>query len=566
MLWASPHRGPVTSVFGEAGWAIATQQNKSAHPFLTTGTWCGKRNAVAVAGCIFTKKGIVAGNDAAKAIGEAFSAFGDKELGRLSGSFAAVIVEPAKKKLISIISAVGERPLFWRTWPDTVGLASEIKQLVVVDPSDLMVDQDAVLDVIALRFDRPERTSYTNVNRVGGGTIVTFQDGAVQRNTFWDLLGRVGTSDLSLDDAVGEFRRRMRISISRRIVRESAVLLSGGLDSASIAAEASGMHSEKFGTPLMAISAAYPEYKTADEMEYVRQISGALGLNSKTVRPMPDFLTRLSEDAWLHDGLNFAPMSDNLHKILSLSRKAGQTCLVDGHDGDSVLGFGGPLVREFWKRRHISLIPGYLRFRRQRLHVGLSGVLRRDLLSPMLQILPAIGNYSRQCGRRRTIPTWVYGPLRSRMSHEDAPASGAARHWWTVSQKVNLELELLERAALSEGISLVHPFADPDLVDFLITLPPQLKYARGEPKALLRASYGELPRSVRYRYDKTSFDEVVLSGAQGGKLITAIDKGPQVVPGVDWAALRKRCFEAIGVTELMLIRRVLECDRFLVRR
>ena len=60
------------------------------------------------------------------------------------------------------------------------------------------------------------------------------------------------------------------------------------------------------------------------------------------------------------------------------------------------------------------------------------------------------------------------------------------------------------------GIEFRHPFFDKDIIEFLLSLPPQLKLRHGTAKVLLRkAMVGILPDLVRNRSDKGDFTDFV---------------------------------------------------------
>ena len=60
------------------------------------------------------------------------------------------------------------------------------------------------------------------------------------------------------------------------------------------------------------------------------------------------------------------------------------------------------------------------------------------------------------------------------------------------------------------GIEFRHPYFDRRLTEFMLSLPPRLKYSKGVIKILLRnAMEGILPEKIRQRKDKAEFSEVL---------------------------------------------------------
>jgi hypothetical protein len=126
-----------------------------------------------------------------------------------------------------------------------------------------------------------------------------------------------------------------------------------------------------------------------------------------------------------------------------------------------------------------------------------------------------------------------------------------------------LALEGLERTALACGVHLLHPFCDPDLIDFLLELPPEVKFSRGVTKALARAAYPELPPLVRDRPQKTAFNDVAIAGASPGEILSELRRGAPQLDLIDHASLEESLrVRDIGFAERALLARLLSAERF----
>jgi hypothetical protein len=127
-----------------------------------------------------------------------------------------------------------------------------------------------------------------------------------------------------------------------------------------------------------------------------------------------------------------------------------------------------------------------------------------------------------------------------------------------------LSIENLERTAARSGVDLLHPYCDPDLVDLLLRLPPEVKFAAGSSKAIVRRAYRELPPEVRDRVDKTLFNDVALAGAGRDEILAEVAVAPKRLPGIDWPGL-EGCLRRsdMAFAERALVGRVLSAERFL---
>lgn len=67
-------------------------------------------------------------------------------------------------------------------------------------------------------------------------------------------------------------------------------------------------------------------------------------------------------------------------------------------------------------------------------------------------------------------------------------------------------LQVEDRMSMAHGLESRVPFLDHPVVEFAATIPPNIKFANGELKRLLRVAFGQrLPESIRKRSDKMGF-------------------------------------------------------------
>jgi hypothetical protein len=94
-----------------------------------------------------------------------------------------------------------------------------------------------------------------------------------------------------------------------------------------------------------------------------------------------------------------------------------------------------------------------------------------------------------------------------------------------------------------------HPFADRDLVEFLVALPCALKVDPACSKALLKEALGDaLPRVVRQRANKSDYMAVVRHRVDRGRCIERVRQSGVRLPHVDYAQLfldAETCLESM---------------------
>jgi asparagine synthetase B (glutamine-hydrolysing) len=557
MLETAAHRGPVRMTWSEGGVALGVQGRSGEHPFVSGGCHVDPEVVAVGTGALFRGTAVVTRDEAIRRAAEAHRA---GRIEALSGSFAAVVVERGTGRTVAIRSPVGERPLFWRREGGSVAFASEVKQLAAWSERP-PVDEEAVLDLVAQRFERPERTTYQGILRLLPGTTLEVA-GEVTERRFWRPGDGAGMRSVSFEEAVREFRRLLHQAVARRLGPGTAVLMSGGLDSTSVTAEAAPLHRDRYGDALRVVSAAYPEHPSVDESAGIRAAAQSLGCEVEWVRPRPRPFRDLARRAWLHDGPDMAPLSSNLEEILAGALGAGITACLDGHDGDTVLGLSAGVVGALLRRGRWLTAVRRVEFMRRRLGIGRARAVRRVMIPGLIDAVPG----ARPAWRRLRPPPdpwppWVAEPIRIR--------DGAALNWYryqadAVEGALVLSVENLERTAACSGVDLLHPYCDPDLVDFLLQLAPEVKLAAGVTKALVRRACPELPPEVRDRVDKTRFNDVALAGARRDEIVAEVAAAPKRLPGIDWPGL-EGCLRAaeLPFNERALLGRALSAERFL---
>jgi len=166
-----------------------------------------------------------------------FELYGLKMLNRLNGMFAFVIWDKKERKLTAVRDRMGVKPLYYSFYNETFYFASEQKALFTAGVP-LKTSQDGLEEYVFNRFVAGENTLYENVKKVLPGHIFTLHEsGKITTKKWWDLKAEIQNQP-KIQNPVEWFRETFDDSVKLRMVSNVpvGVLLSGGLDSASILA------------------------------------------------------------------------------------------------------------------------------------------------------------------------------------------------------------------------------------------------------------------------------------------------------------------------------------------
>lgn len=567
MLSASPHRGEDFDFAIGRSSAAGIQTFENEDPFIAPAILRDNELLITFAGCLHREDSIIGAQDASRSFADLYRKGGPAALRNQSGSFSAVVIDENANRGIAIRTPPGERPLFYRRVGQVLAFASEPKQLTTDPFGKPKPDIEALIDLVSYRLRLLERTPFDGVRRLLAGTQLSFSpqldEARVER--FWDPSSIVGNARISLDDAIEEFRELLSLAVRRRLRAGTGVLLSGGLDSTSVAATAAPIHRERYGLPLEVVSAAYPDYPEVDESVYIKEFAEALSLETNWVYPNPRPFADLDFGAWLHDGVDIGPMSSNFRQILRAAKSSGIPSVLDGHDGDAAFGVGIGALHALLRRGQIGVAVRHLSFTRRRSNTGIASLIRRNLIPALVDFAPAVRvAYRRLKGTEDKVPSWATENLRQLLGDETLPNGWREAQAIVCERHLLLAMEQVERLGAIEGVAVLHPLCDPDLLTFLMGLPPEIRYHTGAPKSLVRRGLPEIPASIRGRTDKTAFDAAAIGGAPTSEVFEETRKSPQLLPGVDWKELES-CLESRDLVfpDRSILGRVLSADRFL---
>lgn len=201
---------------------------------------------------------------------------------RLIGAFALAIWEPREQRLVLARSPRAERPLFYVTAAGRFAFASAPRALFALPGVPRAIDEQFLADYLAHERPEPGTSFYQGIRRVPPGhTLVVSPAGTVIHRSSDDDAGR--ELRFSRDDDYVEAFEELFTRVVRDHLRSSrpvGVMLSGGLDSSSVAATAAPML-EAARAPLLGFTEVpragfdgpVPPGRYADERPFVQALA-----------------------------------------------------------------------------------------------------------------------------------------------------------------------------------------------------------------------------------------------------------------------------------------------------
>ena len=476
----------------------------------------------------------------------------------LHGSYS--LLACGDEGLLLARSSMGGCSLFFSQQGGEVLACSRMAPLLAAFPDRSKPRAASVAAIVAgVPLPTIAETPFPSTSRVAPCEVLCFGPGGRQQR-------EQPLPDLSQLDGVGaeelarqlwdEVRAAVRRSIQGK--KRVAVLAGGGVDSSGVLAAAIA---EARGAAPKEVFAVTLDFASAgDDRPYMRDLAAALGI--VPVRIRPEAGAPFLRSALIMDELPYQTPSGPLDEIMARTAvEHGADVLLTGTWADELL-YGDQRMRalEFLRRPLRTLRSA------SRMHVPWESSARERVVAWIVQPLvrPLVPRWAlrRRHARRDAEQRWL-GPrghaelarLREATSSpaplHRSPAQRLRRHATSA-----LACEVADgRGQLNAvtGCTQVDPFGDPDLVAFIMRIPPALLSHGDQFRGLLRlALEGAVPDTVRTRPDKAWFEPAfaeLLDAAGGFEVISDLLAAPTLVrAGIvddrEFAALARRLMAA----------------------
>ncbi|GLY26201.1 asparagine synthase (glutamine-hydrolyzing) [Micromonospora sp. NBRC 101691] len=221
-------------------------------------------------------------------------------LEEVRGMFALVIYDAARNRLVLARDRFGIKPLYFHRNTERIVFASEIKALFLDPATPRGVNWEEALGSPVLQSapvltDTQPVTWFTGIDSVPPGTIIEIDlhDGRTRTRRYWEFPGKAP----ELPDSDDEFVERYRCLLAESVAycatadAELGLLLSGGIDSAAVAALAVR------STPLHTFTILSPSTVETGDASFSHLVARWLGVPNHQVYVPRDHCP--SHEEWL---------------------------------------------------------------------------------------------------------------------------------------------------------------------------------------------------------------------------------------------------------------------------
>jgi len=450
----------------------------------------------------------------------AWEAWGEESVKRFRGMFAFALWDRNRETLFLARDRLGVKPLFYALLPDGQFIfGSELKSLLAHGGLTRAIDPLAIEEYFALGYVAEPRTVFKGAAKLCPAHTLMVKRGQplpAQRE-YWDVRFTLD-NPITLADACVELESRLKESVKLRMISEVPLgaFLSGGVDSSAVVAMMAQVSTEPVNT--CSISFSDPAY---DESRFAQQVAERYVTRHYVDRVESEDFDLIDTLAALYD----EPYADSsaipTYRVCQLARKH-VTVALSGDGGDE--NFAG------YRRYRLHMME-------ERMRTALPLGLRRPVFGALGRAYPKLDWAPRVFRAKTTFEALARDSVEAYFHSVSIMRDAMRRQLFSNSFKARLAgynasevfrlhaakagtddplalvqyLDLktylvgdintkVDRASMAHALEVREPLMDHPLVEWLATLPAQLKVRGNEGKHVLKkAMEPHLPREIMYR-------------------------------------------------------------------
>mgnify|MGYP001169517130 CR=1 FL=1 len=456
-------------------------------------------------------------------------------LKRFNGMFAFALWDRRDRLLYLARDRIGEKPLYYGVQNGTFFFASELKAIWAHTEFRPIIDRDALASFLRFSYVPSPNSIYKGIKKLLPGHFLCLNSPLNESNSqpYWSLKevmleSKKAPFSGSDKEAVDELERCLKKTVKSRMVSDVPLgaFLSGGIDSSTIVA----LMQSQSERPINTFSIGFHE-QDFNEAVHAKKVAKHLGTNHTELYINPkeamEVIPKLPE---MYDE-PFADSSQIPTHLISILTRQHVTVALTGDGGDELFaGYNRYLIAErLWKvagripealkNRTADFMAGISPESVERFYGKIEGILPRKMkvslptekFYKLARVLRATS--SSQAVYKRIVSI-IHAPEELLTSGNELVTVLDDEALWqkidnTVLTMLYLDLmtyhpddilQKVDRAAMAVSLETRVPYLDHDLVEFIMSLPLEMKIRNGSSKWILRqVLYRHLPQKLMER-------------------------------------------------------------------
>ena len=427
---------------------------------------------------------------------EAFDFYGiDYTIDKIKGMYAIALYDTLDRTLYLIRDRVGEKPLYYGFMKGSFVFASDVSCFRAIDDNGLEIDSASVELFFRRGYIPAPFAIFKEIYKLEPGHYlrVNYPFSEIKDSTYWsafDVAVRCHNNPFkgSIEDAEHELERLLKEALRGQMLSDVPLgaFLSAGIDSSTIVA----LMQEISDKPIRTFTIGVDD-KEYDEAPVARKVAEILGTHHTEEYVSISDIQSVIPQIGLMYGEPFADSSQIPTSIICRVARKDVTVALSGDGGDELFcgyeRYNGWVVEE-WKKQQRFPLP-VQRLRSAAMHIVGKGntVKARKLRSSSIA-----QTYSIVAGADTGF-VWTERKYRDFFDRFDGFKGGV----FPSDQDILMQMDFgeylpddilakVDRAAMYHSLETRIPFLDKDVIEFVWTLPLEMKYNNSITKFVLR--------------------------------------------------------------------------------
>ncbi|MDM5263036.1 asparagine synthase-related protein [Sulfurovum sp. XTW-4] len=449
----------------------------------------------------------------------AYEEWGNDLLSHLGGDFSFVLYDSENKYYFCARDPLGVKSLYFTKTEDGYKFSSNIDELLNLPHMQKKPNLKSMRTMLYQRTVDYTDTMYEGIYRLPPGHILTIKDGKEYLERYWYPEKIKINYEITKDEATKKFIKFFSHAIEKRVsnLDKTAFEVSGGLDSSSVVSVLS-----QSITPYK-IDSYSMDFKglECDEGKYVDSILEKYHLHHQKISTSKlDYKKIYSLNNLYKISPNW-PITLTFAMSLPMLEKMktdGKRIVITGQGGDHLFTGTPYILYDLFRRFKFFTLYRELKFYPKPWSVIKAYIIKPLLGERVIDVIKVL------LGKNETNPFLKEGSEIEDLSQVVGMKNPAYQNdldmITSAFYSTVMDGNLFHAAENHFGIEYRHPYFDLELVEFALSLPPEMKYKQRTIKWILRkAMDGILPDKIRDRKDKAEFSEPIR------QQIDAIDLG-----------------------------------------
>ena len=445
----------------------------------------------------------------------AYNTWGIEMVYKFNGMFSFALWDKTKEELFLCRDRLGIKPLYYLEINQSIIFSSSLKAVKYLYAEDLNVKDDDLLDFIQYGTVHQPNTILERVKSVPRASFLKISNQETKIFEYWNLFENTILSK-PVKEPLKNVEKLILESVENRLISDVpyGIFLSGGIDSSILVAAASKVSNQNTNT----FSVVFKE-KGFDERKFSRMMASKYKTNHFELELNPDDILHQIEEPFKFmdhpsvDGINTFFISKQVHQ-------KGFKMALSGAGSDELFA-GYPVFKQVFElenKKWLYSFPPQLRNLFGKLLIKQKQSLKSKKMAEILNLkllqLPYFYPIFRKILTNDAISkltdirniSYENYPFKWGLSEIDSKKRGS--RYPLISKISALEIETYlqnvllrdaDQMGMANSLEIRVPFLDHNLVEYVLSLPNELKFPSSPKKLLIDSTNGWIPDEIIHR-------------------------------------------------------------------